>query len=520
MGNMEELAAVYKSLDLSKAISHHGVKGQKWGVRNGPPYPLKDGGSSRKIGEKKPGVFKRAFTALDERRKKRKKDKMASSMKKLYKNRKKFTPEEIEERIKMFDLEQKIVDRKNTELDRPRKFINIMLGYGKSLKEAYKLINPDSGGGGGNNNNNNDNSNNEKKDKKKDKPQRKSFQDQWLENIKKEEKMINARLALRQAKDREKDYKKKRKSMKHSDEVSDFLAHHGVQGQKWGVRNGPPYPLDSSVSTGKKLKKGGASSKGDNKKPDEKKRREGMIMVPITPSALPLYAGAAAVMFGAALTKKMLRKNGKKKIDAEYESNTTVDKKSGLKKKTREMTEKEDLKRVNPDYGTSWNAQESAKSSNNCTNCTYAYELRRRGFDVRAGLLSEGRHDTEAVTKALFKGAEFNKKYAKEPKDVTFADELKAQKGMNRSLYKNVKAELEKQPKGSRGQLIVHWDKYSGHSVNYVINDKGKVEIHEAQRGTKRPLAEYLIYAVDAKWARLDDKQANYSQFKKKGAIR
>lgn len=24
-----------------------------------------------------------------------------------------------------------------------------------------------------------------------------------------------------------------------------FLCHHGVKGQKWGVRNGPPYPLDT-----------------------------------------------------------------------------------------------------------------------------------------------------------------------------------------------------------------------------------------------------------------------------------
>lgn len=33
-----------------------------------------------------------------------------------------------------------------------------------------------------------------------------------------------------------------------------YLVHHGVQGQKWGVHNGPPYPLDSSVSDGNKLK--------------------------------------------------------------------------------------------------------------------------------------------------------------------------------------------------------------------------------------------------------------------------
>lgn len=28
-----------------KYLAHHGVKGQKWGVRHGPPYPLKDGRS-------------------------------------------------------------------------------------------------------------------------------------------------------------------------------------------------------------------------------------------------------------------------------------------------------------------------------------------------------------------------------------------------------------------------------------------------------------------------------------------
>lgn len=36
---------------------------------------------------------------------------------------------------------------------------------------------------------------------------------------------------------------------------NDFrLYHHGVKNQKWYVRNGPPYPLDSSISTGKSLK--------------------------------------------------------------------------------------------------------------------------------------------------------------------------------------------------------------------------------------------------------------------------
>ena len=38
-------------------------------------------------------------------------------------------------------------------------------------------------------------------------------------------------------------------------DLDEMLEHHGIKGQKHGVRNGPPYPLDSKISTGKRLKK-------------------------------------------------------------------------------------------------------------------------------------------------------------------------------------------------------------------------------------------------------------------------
>lgn len=47
-----------------------------------------------------------------------------------------------------------------------------------------------------------------------------------------------------------------------ADNFRDELYHHGVLGQKWGVENGPPYPLSSNISTGSRLKKVRSAVKG------------------------------------------------------------------------------------------------------------------------------------------------------------------------------------------------------------------------------------------------------------------
>lgn len=52
-----------------------------------------------------------------------------------------------------------------------------------------------------------------------------------------------------------------------------YLAHHGIRGQKWGEKNGPPYPLGSDVSTGKSLRKSIGDAIKRRKENAEEKRR-------------------------------------------------------------------------------------------------------------------------------------------------------------------------------------------------------------------------------------------------------
>lgn len=61
--------------------------------------------------------------------------------------------------------------------------------------------------------------------------------------------------------------------------MESFLAHHGISGQKWGIQNGPPYPLDYSDHTSaekKNLSKYGIKpeKQGENNKQTPENNQE------------------------------------------------------------------------------------------------------------------------------------------------------------------------------------------------------------------------------------------------------
>ena len=316
--------------------------------------------------------------------------------------------------------------------------------------------------------------------------------------------------------------------------VDEFLAHHGIKGQRWGVRNGPPYPLkagDHSASEKKanwrsslSNKVGGgtsATSKARNyMTPSEKKQdrmkalSEALISagvgtvvaastitafadasgVPVTPKML----APAVIAAGLAATTPYIRHtiaSKKEKAAEEWRSNAPLDKKTGLHLKTENLTEKEDAQRINPGFKNMYR-----DTKNNCTMCSAAYDLRRRGYDVVAQKSPTG-YEPENSFEKWYKGAK--------------------QKRIKIDPYAHMQVEnmLSKEPEGSRGALVLYSSFGGGHAVAYEITD-GKINVIDGQCGKT-----YDVTNVDrlAQWGglshvgyyRLDNLEPNYATMRK-----
>lgn len=95
----------------------------------------------------------------------------------------------------------------------------------------------------------------------------------------------------------------------------------------------------------------------------------------------------------------------------------------------------------------------------NCMNCTTAYELRRRGYDVEAGAWRAS-NTQYASLENWYEGVKV--------KEVKKTNNL-------------IKAIQSDNPPGSRGNLMVQWSNGGGHSMAYEVDSKGKVHILDPQ---------------------------------------
>lgn len=229
------------------------------------------------------------------------------------------------------------------------------------------------------------------------------------------------------------------------------LMHHGIKGQKWGVRNGPPYPLDGSTKSHKSSNKSTKNSQNKVKYHGLALNKEALVYdaIVISVSAISAAIGLCASMHAS---KK------KKEIDKEIENNTNVDKKTGLKLKQNECSEIEDMRKVNPGYD-----PKKSNTTTNCGLCSVVYEMRRRGYDV-----------TAKQKRSTIEYDQFSKIFnSKDEKLITNV------KKVSKDQARNIISNLQNR-ENQRGIMLMQWSTYSGHALNYEVKNN-KVIIRDSQ---------------------------------------
>lgn len=326
----------------------------------------------------------------------------------------------------------------------------------------------------------------------------------------------------------------------------EIIAHHGIKGQQWGKRNGPPYPLKPEMHSAaeKKQMKVKGSSYGASGPSSEKKMsfseraNEKMAQradkelagnrIEITKemvdrekskegeNLLKNKKTAAAVAVSALINPFSLITNGilvgiqagraghankkLKKYMQDREENGEYDPETGLyKKKEGQYTEKEDMALVNPGF-----ENLNSNSKNNCMLCTTTYDLRQRGYDVTAQLDSQGYNFRDV--QRWYKGAKIQDNNRRDASGKALSQKEYVKKTLDT---------FAKQPDGSHGNLMITFTEGGGHSLYYEVKN-GKLIIKDTQANTVYNNPEKIFNLTSSNsFVRLDNCEPNYDVLKK-----
>lgn len=233
------------------------------------------------------------------------------------------------------------------------------------------------------------------------------------------------------------------------------LYHHGIKGQKWGVRR---YQNKDGSLTARGRKRY-SEDDGNKTEPGTETTKKGLT----DKQKKAIIAGAAVVATGLAIY-------GGYKVSQIYKgSNSPIDPETGFRL-LKDNADKADLHKINPGRirfmrPTTKNVEIIEGSSTNCMLCTTAYELRQRGFDVHAGLEKTGRG---FMPQDLF------------PKLFSdFKETTKLSPGDSMSKIENF---IKNEGNGSRGNVVVWWKHGGGHSMIWE-NVDGNVVFKDGQTG-------------------------------------
>lgn len=220
------------------------------------------------------------------------------------------------------------------------------------------------------------------------------------------------------------------------------------------------------------------------------------LMIPV---GLGTYAVGGLVGL-TAMGINAARSAGKRHSIEKAIKKSQKDPKTGLSLKRKEYTDKQDIDKVNPgrlSTNPGWHS--------NCASCTMTYELRRRGYEVTANKNTLGvtRDDYKKYFDVKPPKKIGNRKSSGGTGDVMiWANESRKQ---HKEYAKSVISDLNKLPKGSRGNLSVSWGAGGAHSMHYEITDSGLV-IRDAQVKKK--------YTKDSQFIKLFSNVVSTSYFR------
>ena len=220
-----------------------------------------------------------------------------------------------------------------------------------------------------------------------------------------------------------------------NDFESNYLMHHGILGQRWGKKNGPPYPLDAPDHSPSEKKAGYKKSIGGGRNEDQynrksnkstsnqksgKQEKERFHLSDTQKKAIKIGAAAAAtalVAYGgyklatdprarSLISKGLAGKNSNQRIAelAKQIDNVgpEIVKKTNLIDGIKPLNAKESLSdtlsKANPYRGT-------IEGKNNCVPSAIAGYLRQHGYDVTARSTNGVMQNTGGVVEECFKNA-------------------------------------------------------------------------------------------------------------------